>query len=144
MEDGNSLIAVSLASSSSRHFIPLRFSGILLSLEQPDKMRVLRDDNLHMTFGRIEMFLQSLKLSKIMPDKFSNDGGSSIMAVSSKKSFDKHVIFFPISGNFLSLEQPERFKVSRNFKLILLGRLLRDLQSCKFNRISFSRAAMDG
>lgn len=84
MEDGTSLIAVSLASSSSRHFIPLRFSGILLSLEQPDKMRVLRDDNLHMTLGRIEMFLQFLKLNKIMPDKFSNDGGSSIMAIQSK------------------------------------------------------------
>ena len=81
-EEGNSIIAVSLTSSSSRPLIFPKFSGSSLSFEHPDKVRIFKDIKQQQTFGRLERFLQPLRSNLIRPVKCSIDNGRSFIAVS--------------------------------------------------------------
>ena len=110
MDEGNSFIAVLLPSSSSRPSIFPKFFGNLSSFEQLDILRVFRDVKLQIAIGRLERFLQSLKSKSIRPVECSTNNDGSFIAVSLKRSFDKHDIFSTISGNFFNFEQPPRSK----------------------------------
>ena len=83
------------------------------------------------------------KIHICLSENLTIDNGRSFIAVSLKQSFDKHDIFPTISGNFFSLEQPPRSKISSASKLILWGRLLRHLQPFRSNRISCLRSPRD-
>ena len=143
MDEGRLVIAVPLKSNSSKLSIFPKFSGNLSSFEQLDKLRVFRDIKLQIAIGRLERFLQSLRCNSIRLVECISNNDRSFIAVSLKKSFDKRGIFSTISGNFFSFEQPLRLKNSRASKLILWGRLSRNLQPFKSNRISLLRSPRD-
>ena len=65
VDEGSSLIAVPLTSSSSRPLRFPRFSGNFTCLEQPDKLRVFRDIKLQIASGRLERFLQPFRSNPI-------------------------------------------------------------------------------
>lgn len=142
-DDGNSSIAVSFKYNSVKCDIFPTISGNFFNFEQPDRVRVFKKIQLQQT-PRLERFLQSFRLKKVRLVKFCADAGNSFIAVLSKSSFDKHDIFPTISGNFFSLEQPERSKTSRDSILILGGRISRHLQPFKSNLISHLRFPRDG
>ena len=76
IEDGTCLIAVLLTSSSSRRSMFPRFSGILSSFEQPERIKILRESEL-MLHGRLVRDLQSFKFSKVSRLRTPTDGWTS-------------------------------------------------------------------
>lgn len=144
MEEGGSLIAVPIISS---FFRPMRFpmfSGKSSSLEQPDRVRVLIFVKLQMAFGILRSSLQSLRFNVVRLDKCSNDDGSSLMADLFTSSSLRPVRFPKFFGNLLSLEQPDRVSDFRDVKRQMeSGRLKRDLQSLRFNRVRPVKCSID-
>ncbi|KAJ6952342.1 hypothetical protein NC653_041473 [Populus alba x Populus x berolinensis] len=86
--------------------------------------------------GRLTRCLQFFKFNATSPLCSPIDWGSSSTAVSFKF---KYVSFLAVSGHFLRFAQPERFRVSRQLELIVLGRLISLLQHLKSKSTSLSR-----
>ena len=129
--------------STLRPLIFPKSSGSSLSYEHPDKERILRDIEQQQAFERLERFLQSLRSNLISPVKYFVDIDKSFIALPLKQSSDKRGIFPTISGNFFSLEQPTRSRISSASKLILGVRLSRLLQPFRSNRIRHLRFPRD-
>ena len=73
-------------------------------------------------------FFHFLRFNRTRPFRRSIEEGSTSMDVPSKRSSFKFSISSIISGKFLSFEQPNRKRHSKDFKLkIHVGRLLRFL-----------------
>ena len=99
-EEGISLMAVPLKSSSFKHFIFQRLSGRLARREHSERMSISSDLKLIMLLGRHSRFLQPSRFSEVRAVKHSID-----------------------EGNFLIFEQPERLRIIRDFILVvMLGR----------------------
>ena len=79
-----------------------------------------------------------LRFFKRMEDK-----NSSLIAVPLTSNSSKHSRFPRFSGNFTSLEQPDKLRVFRDKLQIAIGRLERFLQPFRSNRISFLRSPID-
>jgi hypothetical protein len=133
IEDGSSSIADPF---KYKYLIFLEKSGSLLIEEQPEKSAIRRDVSKYMFSGRFTRRLQFFKFNATSLVSSPIDWGSSSTAVSFKF---KYVSFLAVSGHFLRLAQPERFRVSRQLELILLGRLISLLQPLKSKSTSLSR-----
>jgi hypothetical protein len=133
IEDGSSSIEVPF---KYKYLIFLEKSGNLLIDEQPEMSTIRRDFNKYMFSGIFTRNLQFFKFNATSPLSSPIDWGSSSTAVSFKF---KYVSFLAVSGQFLRFEQPERFRVSRQLELILLGRLISLLQPLKSKSTSLSR-----
>jgi hypothetical protein len=133
IEDGSSSIAVPF---KYKYLIFLEKSGSLLIEEQPEMSTSRRDVNKYMFSGRFTRSLQFFKFNATSPLSSPIDWGSSSTAVSFKF---KYVSFLAVSGHFLRFAQPERFRVSRQLELILLGRLTSLSQPLKSKSTSLSR-----
>jgi hypothetical protein len=76
--------------------------------------------------------------------KRPKEDGSCLIAVPSASNFVKAIIFPNSSGNLSTFKQPDKLKVSRDFKFeMLLGRFLKFLHPSKFSETSLSRFPMD-
>jgi hypothetical protein len=93
----------------------------MLIEEQPEKSAIRRDVSKYMFSRRFTRRLQLFKFNITSPLSSPIDWGSSSTTVSFKF---KYVSFLAVSRHFLRFAQPERFRVSRQRELILLGRLI--------------------
>ena len=76
--------------------------------------------------------------------KRPKENGSCLIEVLSASNSDKAVIFPNSSGNSSIFKQPDKLRVSRDFKLEMLrGRFLRFSHPSKFNETSLSIYPMD-
>ena len=76
--------------------------------------------------------------------KRPKENGRCLIEVLSASNSDKAVIFPISSGNASSFKQPDKLRVSRDFKLeMLFGRFLRFLHPSKFNKTSLPRCPID-
>ena len=72
------------------------------------------------------------------------EDGSCLIAVPSASSCVKAIIFPNSSGNLSSFKQPDKLRVSRDFKFeMLFGRFLKFLHPSKFSETSLFRSPMD-
>ena len=143
-DDGSSLMAVLFTSSS---FKPMRFPkffGNLSSVEQPERVSAFRFVILQMVSGRLKRSLQSLRFNEVRLVKRTTDDGSSLIAIPITSSFSRYLRFPRFVGNFLSVEQPDRVSIFRDVKRQMeLGRLKRDLQSLRLNRVRLVKCFID-
>ena len=139
-----------LKNSSTHNHIDLFRAGKLswpsnvANLEHPNTMKSLSNSNRRMAQGRCTRFLQWLIFNKERLVKCSIDEGRSTIAVPFTWSSRNRSMFFAKSGIFLTLEQPERVKISRDSISSLLGRLTRLVQSFKFKKIRRLSTPTDG
>ena len=83
-DEGISLMAVPLKSSSFKHFIFQRLSDRLARREHPERMSISSDLKLVTFPGRHLRFLHYSRFSKVRPVKYSIDEGSFSIAVQPK------------------------------------------------------------
>ena len=107
-------------------------------------MNSFKDSILKTAHGRRARFLQWLIFNKVRPVKCSIDEGRYLIAVPFKWSSRNRSMSLANSGIFLTLEQPERIRISRDFISSLRGRLLRLVQSFRFNKVRRSSTPTDG
>lgn len=136
MEDGSSLMAVLLKSRDFKHFIFLFKSGNSSRLEQSDRFSVSRCFNLQMLIGRFLRCLLFSRSSFSSNTRFLIDEGISCIIVPPKYS---SFTFGEISGKFSSLEQPERFKTSKDSKSTVDGTLSRFEQPFQIKKFKILR-----
>jgi hypothetical protein len=76
--------------------------------------------------------------------KRPKEDGSCLIAIPSASNSVKAIIFPNSSGNFSTFKQPDKLKVSRDFKFeMFLGRFLKFLHPSKFSEMSLFRFPMD-
>ena len=107
-------------------------------------MNSFRDTILKTAHGRPARFLQWLIFNKVRPVKCSIDEGRYLIAVPFKWSSRNRSMYFANSGISLTLEQPERIRISRDFISSLGGRLVRLVQSFRFNKVRRLSTPTDG
>lgn len=88
-------------------------------------------------------FLQFLRYSSCSPARFPKEGGSSVIAVSSRESSFKPLTFTRISGNLDSFTHPLRIRLWRDSDSRLLGKSWRLQQFIKFKWATLRRRPSD-
>ena len=121
-----------------------KFFGNLSSVKRPERVSAFRYVILQMVSRRLKRSLQSLRFNEVKLVKCSTDDDSSLIAIPVTSSFSRHLRFPRFVGNLFSLEQPDGVSVFKDVKQQMLsGRLKRDLQSLRFNRVRSVKCFID-